>query len=66
MKDDVIRVLLVDGAPEVCQRLALLVKNEKMNPLLAYNAKTALDRIRLTSPDLSTGAPSEPGLQNEF
>ena len=52
MKDDVIRVLLVDGAPEVCDRLALLITNEGMTPVVAHDAKTALDRIRLTSPDL--------------
>ena len=52
MKDDLIRVLLVDGAPEVCDRLALLIANEGMTPVVAHDAKTALDRIRLTSPDL--------------
>ena len=52
MKEEMIRVLLVDGAPDVCDRLALLIKNEGMTPLVAHDAKTALDRIRLTSPDL--------------
>jgi DNA-binding NtrC family response regulator len=52
MKNDVIRVLLVDGASGVCDHLALLIKNEGMTPLVAHDAKTALDRIRLASPDL--------------
>ena len=52
MKDEVIRVLLVDSAPGVCDHLASLIKNEGMTPLVAYDAKTALDRIRLASPDL--------------
>ena len=36
----------------ICDRLALLIENEGMTPLVAHDAKTALDRIRLTSPDL--------------
>jgi len=52
MKDEAFRVLLVDGASGVCDHLALLIKSEGMTPLVAHDAKTALDRIRLASPDL--------------
>ncbi len=52
MKEEANRVLLVDGAPGICDHLASLIKNEGMTPLVAHDAKTALDRIRLASPDL--------------
>jgi two-component system nitrogen regulation response regulator GlnG len=52
MKEEVIRLLVVDGTPGDCDQLALLIKNEGMTHSVAHNAKTALDRIRLTSPDL--------------
>lgn len=49
MKEEVIRLLVVDGTPGDCDQLALLIKNEGMTHSVAHNAKTALDRIRLTS-----------------
>ena len=52
MKEEVIRVLVVDGTPGICDHLASLIENEGMTPLVAHDAKTALDRIRLASPDL--------------
>jgi len=52
MKDEVSRVLVVDGVPGICDRLASLIENEGMTPLVAHDAKTALDRVRLASPDM--------------
>jgi DNA-binding NtrC family response regulator len=46
------RILVVDDEQEVCQMTARLLEKEGLIPLQAYDGKSALQKVRLESPEV--------------